>query len=86
MCAPNRHLVFTMCELVSKEKVISLVWNYVGFEANEDGKSINTEKAICHIASGCRKKPVLAKGGNISNLLTHLQRHHPKHYTELIQA
>ena len=36
--------------------------------------------------SGCRQKTVLAKGGNISNLLTHLQRHHPKHYTELIQA
>ena len=31
-------------------------------------------------------KSVLAKGGNISNLLTHLRRHHPQHYTKLIQA
>ena len=75
-----------MCELVSKEKATWLVWNYFGFEADEDGKPINTEKAICHIASGYGKKPVLAKGGNTSNLLTHLRRHHPKHYTKLIQA
>ena len=75
-----------MCELVSKEKATSLVWNYFGLEADKDGKPINAEKAICRIASGCRKKPVLAKGGNTSNLLTHLRRHHPKHYAELLQA
>ena len=75
-----------MCELVSKEKATSLVWNYFGFEAGEDGKPINSENAICRIASGCRKKPVLAKGGNTSNLLTHLRRHHPKQYAELIEA
>ena len=86
MCAPNCPLIFTMCELVLKEKATSVVWNYFGFEADEDGKLINTEKAICCIASGCRKKPALAKGENTSNLLTHLWRHHPNHYTELIRA
>ena len=75
-----------MCELVSKEKATSLVWNYFGLEADKDGKPINAEKAICRIASGCGKKPVLAKGGNTSNLLTHLRRHHPKHYAKLLQA
>ena len=53
--APNRHLIFAMCELVLKEKATLLVWNYFGFEADEDGKLINTEEAICHTASGCRK-------------------------------
>ena len=75
-----------MCELVSKENSTSLVWNYFGFKAGEDGKPINSEKAICRVTSGCTKKPVLAKGGNTSNLLTHLKRHHPKQYAELIEA
>jgi len=57
-----------------------------GWRAGEDGNPINSEKAICHIASGCRKKPVLAKGRNTSNLITDLKRHHPKHYAELIEA
>ena len=69
---------YSMCESVSKEKVTSLVWNYFRFKAGEDGKPINSENGICHISSGCRKKPVLAKGGNMSNLLMHLRRHHPK--------
>ena len=63
MCAPNRHLIFTICELVLKEKATLLVWNYFRFEADEDGKPINTKKAICHIASGCRKMSVLANAG-----------------------
>ena len=29
---------------------------------------------------------MLAKGGNTSNLLIHLKRHHPKQYVELIQT
>ena len=85
MCAPSRHFILTM-ELVSKEKATLLVWNYFGFEVGEDGKPINSGNAICRIASGCRKKPVLAKGGNTSNLMTHLRRHHLKQYAELIEA
>ena len=84
MFAPSRH--FSQCLNLSKDKATSLVWNYFGFEAGEDGKPINSEKAICRIASECRKKPVLAKGGNTSNLLTHLKRHHHKQYAELIEA
>ena len=63
MYAPNCPLIFTMCELVLKEKTMSLVWNYFGFEADEDGKLINTEKPIYCVASGCRKKPVSANSG-----------------------
>ena len=75
-----------MCELVLKENSTSLVWNYFGLKAGEDGKPINSEKAICRVTSGCTKKPVLAKGRNTSNLLTHFKRHHPKQYAELIEA
>ena len=32
------------------------------------------------------KEASVSKGGNTSNLLTHLKRHHPKKYAELIQA
>ena len=52
-----------MYALVLKEKAAFNVWNYFRFEAHEDGILINIEKVICHIASGCRKKPVSANSG-----------------------
>ena len=75
-----------MSDLVSKDKATSLILDYFGFKAGEDGKPIDSKKASCRIASGCRKKPVLAKGRNASNLLMHLKRHHQKQYAELIEG
>ena len=46
----------------------------------------NSNKAICHIMGGCRKKPVLAIDGNMSNFLMHLRRYHLEWYAELIEA
>ena len=66
---PSHHLIFTMCEPVLKEKTISLIWNYFGFQAGENVKPIKSEKAIYSIASVCGKKLVLAWVGNTSNLL-----------------
>ena len=64
-----------------------LVWNYFEFQVSVDMKPINSEKPICCIvSSGCGKKSVLAKSGNMCNLLTHLRRHHLKQYAELIEA
>ena len=35
---------------------------------------------------GCGKKPVLAIGGNTSNFLMHLGRHHLERYAELLEV
>ena len=70
-------------ELVPKGKTTSPVWRFFGFEAGADGNPKNEELAVCRIASGCRKKTVMVRGGNTSNLLSH---HHPKEFMEVNQA
>ena len=47
------YFVLTICELILKEKAMSLVWNYFGFEAGEDRKMINSENVICRINNKC---------------------------------
>ena len=73
-------------ELVSKLKTASLVWRYFGFEVGSDGNPKNEEIAVCRISSGCRKKTVMVRGGNTSNLLSHLSNHHPKEFMEVDQV
>ena len=73
-------------ELVLKAKTTSPVWWFFGFEAGGDGNPKNEELAVCRIASECRKKTVMVRGGNTSNLLSHLRNHHPKEFMEVNQA
>lgn len=73
-------------ELVSKAKTTSPVWRFFGFEAGDDGNPKNEEVAVCRIGGGCRRKTVLVRGGNTSNLLSHLRNHHPKEFMEINQA
>lgn len=49
-----------------------MVWIYFGFKADERGRPLNSDEAICRL---CRKI-VLAKG-NTTNLRSHLKRRHP---------
>ena len=59
----------------------SIVWNYFGLKANEHGLALPEEEGpICRTY----KKAMPAKGGNTSNLLTHLRDHHPDLYAEAI--
>ena len=57
-----------------------MVWNYFGLESNENDVPIKEkeDKTVCRACN----KTVLAKGGNISNMLTHLHDHHPELYAE----
>ena len=68
--------------LVKKANSKSIVWNYFGLKANEHGIALpeEEERPICRTC----KKAVPAKGGNTSNLLTHLRDHHPDLYAEAI--
>ena len=68
--------------LVKKANSKSIVWNYFGLKANEHGIALPEEEEgpICRTC----KKAVSAKGGNTSNLLTHLRDHHPDLYAEAI--
>lgn len=68
--------------LVPKPKTVSVVWNYFGLEQDEEGKPKNDDVAICR---RCKRR-VQARGGNTSNLLSHLRTHHPLQHSEVVQA
>ena len=70
--------------LVKKPSTKSIVWNYFGLQADGDGKII-LEKEDRPVCRAC-KKAVQAKGGNTTNLLTHLRDHHPDLYAEAVPA
>ena len=67
-----------MVNLVKKHKSSSVLWNYFGLEADPNGVPLpgKEEKPVC---KSC-KVNVSAKGGNTSNLFTHLRDHHPDLY------
>ena len=68
--------------LVKKPNCRSVVWNYFGLKANEYGIPLSEEeeRPICRTC----QKVVPAKGGNTSNLLTHLRDHHPLLHAETV--
>ena len=65
--------------LVAKKGTTSYVWNFFGVK-KDDKKEKDT--AICRL---CHKS-ILARGGNTSNLFSHLQNHHPKEYAAVTEA
>ena len=70
--------------LVKKPNCKSVVWTYFGLEADDMGIPLR-DKEDSPICKTC-KKAVLAKGGNTSNLLTHLRDHHPDLYSEVTSS
>ena len=66
-------------ELVSKKKSVSLAWNFFGFKPTTPGALIDEGSPICRLC----KKTVSAKGGNTSNLFSHLKNRHPRQYAEI---
>ncbi|XP_063955358.1 E3 SUMO-protein ligase ZBED1-like [Lytechinus pictus] len=67
--------------LIPKKGATSPVWVHFGFKCGEDGKVINPDKATCRICG----RDCAAKGGNTSNLMSHLKSKHPKQASELRQ-
>lgn len=65
-------------DLISKPRSKSIVWLYFGLKADEKGRPLNTGEAVCRL---CRKI-VLAKGGNTTNLRSHLKRRHRADFFE----
>jgi len=65
---------------VKKKNAKSIVWDYFGLRAEEDG----TVKKTNELRPVCRKcyKHILCKGGNTSNLFSHLRDKHPALYKE----
>ncbi|KAF7663158.1 hypothetical protein LDENG_00216870 [Lucifuga dentata] len=59
-------------DLIAKPRSKSSVWLYFGLKADEKGRPLNSGEVICRL---CRKV-VLAKGGNTTNLRSHLKRRH----------
>ncbi|XP_037327391.2 uncharacterized protein LOC119217666 isoform X2 [Pungitius pungitius] len=69
-------------DLVSKPRSKSVVWLYFGFKADDKGQPVNNGEVICRL---CRKK-VLAKGGNTTNLRSHLKRRHRAQFFKKISS
>ncbi|XP_047434474.1 uncharacterized protein LOC125004127 isoform X2 [Mugil cephalus] len=65
-------------DLISKPRGKSTVWLYFGLKADEKGQPLDSGGAICRL---CRKV-VLAKGGNTTNLRSHLRRRHRADFFE----
>ena len=71
--------------LLRKANTISLIWNYtyMYFWLKTDPKGCSIVKEcglpVCKVCG----KVIPAKGGNTSNVLTHLRDHHPEKYTEV---
>ena len=65
-----------MYEFVLKEKPTLLVWNYFELQVRVDVKPINSEQLS--VVSRAADVSVLAKRGNMLNLLMHLRRHYPE--------
>ena len=61
-------------ELVKKSRSKSVVWTLFGFKADSKGQPIDENKPICQLC----QHPIAVKGGNTSNLFSHLKNHHPK--------
>ena len=63
-----------MSEIFAKTKATkSAVWEHFRFEQGDDGWPKQEAVATCRLC----KKTVSAKGGNTSNLLTHLKKPSP---------
>ncbi|XP_004065697.2 uncharacterized protein LOC101160625 isoform X1 [Oryzias latipes] len=58
--------------LVCKPNCKSVVWMYFGLKADGNGLPVRSDEAVCRL---CRRV-VLAKGGNTTNLRSHLARRH----------
>ena len=63
-------------DLVEKKGTTSYVWNFFGIKKDDD---TDKDSRIC-------RKSILARGGNTSNLSSHLRNHHPKEYAAVIKA
>ena len=68
-----------LLDLVKPKGTKSAVWSYFGFVKDSEGKQTSKDAAICLM---CKKK-VIAKGGNTSNLLSHVKIYHPLEHVKL---
>ena len=72
----------TSYTIVSKKRVVSPVWDYFEFHADNEGKVIDEGVAICRRCSSNAR----ASGRNTLNLLSHLKTHHPSQCTQVPQS
>ena len=66
-------------ELVEKKGTTLYVWTFFRLKK---GHSQDSEQVICRL---CRNS-VIARGGNTSNLFSHLRNHHPKEHADASKA
>ena len=65
--------------LLEKQKAKSAVWTFFSYKLDSNGKPIDESKPVFKFCRG----EVAVKGGNTTNLFSHLKHQHPKQYSEL---
>ncbi|KAJ8287949.1 hypothetical protein COCON_G00006080 [Conger conger] len=68
--------------LVSKKGANAPIWQCFGFVGDENGKPVDTDTPICKLCM----RSVSAKGGNTSNLRTHLRKNHPLYASRVVTS
>ena len=68
VCSTAMSTVTSTASLVAKMKTTSPAWAHFGLSASDKGKA-RSDKVVCRL----RAKHVVAKGGDASNLLSHLR-------------
>lgn len=68
-----------MDELVAKKKTRSPIWQFFGFQPNQNGEPKDPNNATCRLCRG----QVVAKDSSTTNLFLHLKIHHPPEYAGL---
>ena len=61
--------------IMKTKNVKSAIWKYFGYK---DDVAMKDEVAVCVLC----KKSIIARGGNTSNLISHLKTHHPLKHEE----
>ncbi|GFQ77887.1 hypothetical protein TNCT_466591 [Trichonephila clavata] len=79
MSVAHRTLECPVFSQLLPKKSKSRAWEYFGLPANESGKIVSEDIAVCKL---CRS-PVSAKSGSTSNLFGHLRLHHPLKFSEV---
>ena len=74
-------------ELVAKSNTKLIVWRYFGCEPGVNGQPENPDNPKCRLCfeKGVSKS-IYIKGGNTSNLFSHLCFHHPKEFAIVQEA
>ena len=70
--------IIILHRVLVKPNTTSQIWKHFGLEGDDSGKPLNADQVICRIYDVV----VRTKGRSMTNLYTHLKKHHSLKYSE----